>query len=128
MKRLTGLRQPIKDLEGNDREEQVLNGRGVPVLRAGEPIWRSKVAARIIGSQLHTAGSTPNHPQGWDAMLIDKLARLFYDAGDELDLEDADFEIAKSVIEDDTSLFPWAKAAALAVFENAKTAPKAPKK
>lgn len=115
MKHLTGLRAPIKDLEGNVREELVLNGRGEPVLRDGkEQIWRSFLPGRLIAQRLHAATTG-------DAMLLDKLARLFYNSGDEISLEDAEFAVAQSAISEDSALFPWAKVAILTVFTNAKT-------
>ena len=102
MKRLKGLKQPIKNLEG--REMQEMTGLFIDPTTSGivpegtegaVPQTRDILPGRIIGAALHNSEAAPEgKPSYFDPYLVDKLARAFYGAKDTLDLEDAEYGIA----------------------------------
>ena len=101
MKRLTGLTVPIKNLEGIAMKDLTglfvdpTTDKIVPEGTQGAiPQTRDLLPGRVIGGALHQSdGTIEGRPSGFDPLLVDKLARKLYGAGDALDLEDAEYEI-----------------------------------
>jgi len=102
MKRLKGLREVVKNLEGQTMREVTglfinpLTSKVVPEGTQGAvPQTRDILPGRVIGSALHQSDGTTSEgqPSHFDPYLVDKLAKALYEAKDTLDLEDAEYEI-----------------------------------
>ena len=105
MRRLKGLREPIKNLEGKDMQEATglfidpITLKVVPEGTQGAlSQTREILPGRTIGFDLHQSdGLVEGRPSGFDPFLVDKLAKLLYESPGTLDLEDAEYGVIVSL-------------------------------
>lgn len=97
-KLLKGLNETVKDLEGND----ILNERGNPI-----------VLKKLIGNALAT--STMGEP-----IRMLKIAHDIYSCNGKIELEDNDFDVAKTCMTENQNFSNLIKAPILHVFNSAQ--------
>lgn len=106
MKKLIGLRKPLTELDGTPIKEMIgQNGNG--------PIVRDVLLGQAVANLIYKADAQA------DAMLIAKLAHKLYDAGDSLQVEDAEHAIIRGIVEKDQGLRVFARAAMLELLDGA---------
>jgi hypothetical protein len=100
---ITGLNSELKDLDGT-----VLKGEGGIVATAKSIIAQNVRRASNIDQR---SGN-----KAYDALRAEEIAHQIYKANDKIELEDADYEMVKKIIDEAPPVNNMAKALALGVL------------